>query len=77
MLTLTITPVENVDYGINHVKNIGEVTKKGLDWNDDVDVYNVNLNEIESVKAGTLSLRDHRIIIQGTQYHLLHFHSVG
>lgn len=77
MITLTITPIENVDYIRKHVLDNEQVLRISYDWNDPLTVFDVENDREETVKAGAISLFDHRLIHQGKRFHMLHFFSEG
>lgn len=77
MVTLTITPVSNIDYENRQVINNAKVTTKEYDWHDKIRVFDVKFNREENNHAGGISLYDHRLIIDEERYHVLHFFSKG
>lgn len=77
MITLTITAVQNVDYKINQVKDNDLVFKKQMEWEDQIFVYDTIEEKEMMIRAGDVSLYDHRLILGHNRYHILHFYSVG
>ena len=75
MIILTITPVENVDYDAMKVVDDSKVLKKEVGWYDTVSVYDIGLRKNINVIAHSVSLFNHRLLLDGVQYHMLHFFS--
>ena len=77
MITLTVTPEENVDCGKKQVIDNAKVSKRSFEWETLLRVFNVVWDKEEYVKAGHVSLYDHRLIEGKSRLRLLHFFSVG
>lgn len=77
MITLTITPVENVDYSAGKVIDNSNITKKNLEWDDPIRIFDTVKGRATNVIAHSVSLYDHRLILDDKHYHILHFYSVG
>jgi hypothetical protein len=77
MINLTITPVENVDYVQGMVVDNSKVSHTELEWDDPIRVYSLPLKKETNVIAHSVSMYDHRLVLEGKQHHILHFYSAG
>ena len=77
MITLTVTPTQNVDYEAKQVIDSSKIAKRNYEWETPILVLDAKENRQETVKAGNISLYDHRIIEGQETLHILHFYSIG
>lgn len=77
MITLTVTPVSNVNYTTMQVIDNDLVSTRETDWDKSVAIFNTKNRKAHTVNAGSVSLIDHRLMEGGELFHLLHFFSVG
>ncbi len=77
MITITVTPVSNVDYNTMQVIDNDLLSTRDTDWDKSVTVFNVTNRKAHTVNAGAVSLINHRLMEGGELFHMLHFYSVG
>lgn len=70
--TLTLTPVNNVDYENWKVINNSNIFQKEYFWTDEVQVFDVSKKKDETILISNISLYDDRVYIDGMQHHILH-----
>ncbi len=72
-ITLTVTPFENVDNNLGKVIDNTKVTTKKVKWDEPLKIYDVVIERETYVVAHSVSLYDHKLIIDSMQYQILHF----
>lgn len=77
MITLTITPIGNVDFTTRRVVDNEKVSTKELEWDDAIRVFSIPLDKETNVIAHSVSVYDHRLVVDGHQYQILRFYSAG
>lgn len=72
-ITLTVTPFENVDNELGEVLDNTKITTKKVKWDEPLKIYDVVNEKETNVLAHSVSLYDHKLIINSMQYQILHF----
>lgn len=72
-ITLTVTPFSNVNNKLGTVLDSSKVTSKIVKWDEPLTVYDIIEQREINVIAHSVSLYDHKLIIDSMQYQILHF----
>jgi hypothetical protein len=51
--------------------NDGFISKYSADWNDTIEILDINNGEIKFIQVKNLSLYDHRLIMFSDQWHII------
>ena len=72
-ITLTVTPFSNVNNELGMVIDNNKITTKKVKWDEPLTVYDVIKQRETNVIAHSVSLYDHKLIVDSMQYQILHF----
>ena len=72
-ITLTVTPFSNVNNELGEVIDSDKITRKIVKWDEPLNVYDVIKQRETHVIAHSVSLYDHKLIVDSMQYQILHF----
>ena len=72
-IKLTITPFSNVNNYLGRVIDDSKITTKEVKWDEPLKVYDVIDQKETNVIAHSVSLYDHKLLIDSMQYQILHF----
>jgi hypothetical protein len=72
-ITLTVTPFSNVSNDRGKVIDDSKITTKKVKWDEPLTVYDVIEQKETNVIAHSVSLYDHKLIVDSMQYQILHF----
>ena len=72
-ITLTVTPFSNVNNKLGKVIDNDKITRRIVKWDEPLKVYDVIEQREINVIAHSVSLYDHKLIVDSMQYQILHF----
>ena len=72
-ITLTVTPFSNVNNELGKVIDNSKITIKEVKWDEPLTVFDVIKQKETNVIAHSVSLYDHKLIVDSMQYQILHF----
>lgn len=68
---MKLTETDNIDYNEMKVKDNYKVIDFNADWEEEVEVFDINIGEKMPIQIKNISLFDHRLLMFGRQYHIL------
>ncbi|MEK3917264.1 hypothetical protein [Paenibacillus sp. FSL H7-0331] len=75
LATITVTPVDIVNYEEMKVINNDMIFKVYFDWEDKAEMFDTMENKMVEKRIVQMSVYDDRFLLNGLQHHCLHMFS--